>query len=190
MEYNPVDQDKLYGRDLLVLESSPLPPLPESILAEMQNRYETELLNSPHLGRVVTRDEFRASNREDHQMLNDYRQIPDTLSVLGLPDREISTRILATQGVDLLGLVQVIQLHCEYCDKDSRIGLVSILLDSASAKIYWRVHISRDIEFEEEPDTLAAEADILGGILFRMLERLIEPKWHRQRFDHLRKTTS
>ena len=190
VEYNPVGQDELYGKNVLILESSYAPPLPQSILASVQNHFEEELHRMPHLGTVISRREFRAINQGDRQILQDYAVLSDSLSIVGLTDREITVRLRESQNVDLLAMVQVLQLPCEFCEQESRLGLIAILLDTASGELRWRAHLSEEIELDTPSRELAEIADELSDELIGMLEVLLEPKWHLLRFDNLRKPTT
>ena len=190
VEYNPVDQNELYGKNVLVLESSYTPPLPQSILATVQNRFEEELRRIPHLGTVISRQEFRAVNQGDRLVLQDYAVLSDSLSIVGLTDREITVRLRESQNVDLVAMVQVLQLPCEFCEQDSRLGIIAMLLDTATGELRWRAHLSEDIELDPSPGDLAEIADELSDELIGMLENLLEPKWHRLRFENMRKPSA
>ena len=170
-----------------MLTATPLEPLPPEIVERVQARVEEKLLASPYWGRILTREAFRERNRDDRINQFNYQLLSDTVSVLGIADRELSASLAETQGADLAELVQVLHLPCPNCEeKKPRIAMTAQLIDLRTSELQWRLHLSRNVDDDVDAETLAEDAADLAEDLIATLDHLIKPKWHRLRFEHLR----
>ena len=187
IEFRPLDYEAFEGRNVLVLTATQLEPLPAEIVEQVQARVEEVLLASPYLGAVLTREGFRERNRDDRITQFKYELLSDTVSVLGIADRELSASLAESQGADLAGVVQVLHLPCPNCqEKKPRIAITVQLIDLRTSELRWRLHLSRIVDNDVDAETLAEDAAELAEELVATLDHLIKPKWHRLRFEHLR----
>ena len=170
-----------------MLEASLLPPLPEEILRQTEARVEETLGRLPYLGKVVTRQEMTAKTANDRRGRSAYELLSDTATVLGMTEREISNDVARIEAADLFASIQVLHLPCPSCDQDARIAVVAQIFDARNAQLLWRAHLSRAVANEADAQALGTDAEELTVKLVDMIEYAIKPKWHRQRFDQLRR---
>lgn len=183
--YQPVSFEQVNGRAALFVESTPIAPLPEEMQRAFVDRLEAQLRESPYLGRVLTRAEVRRLLANDRALLLRYGLYGETLSVLGITDRETSVRLAEVGKVELLLMTQVQQMVCDQCETPYNDMVASItVVEAVSGRLLWRVHV-RESLLGEDTAGLRETAASLSEAVATEFERFVRPKWHRLRFRHL-----
>jgi len=186
IEYRPFDYDYFYGRQVLILDATSLPPLSEDVADRVESRIEAYLSQTPHLGRVITRKAARESLTGDRATLSRYDLLSDVASVLSLAERELTLAMAKSQSVDFVATFQALHLPCPHCDKSDRVAVMAQFFEVQNARLVWRNSISRDIANDADPESVSAAIAGITDDLLENLEHLLKPKWQRLRFNQLK----
>lgn len=184
--YRPVGYQALEHRSLLVIDASPTPNLPPGMHAEFENRFEQALLGSPHIGRVVAREQMHEQSARDARLRADYRALSEVLSLMGISERELSSRIGTGADVELMAMAQLFYEPCELCTTGGLIGVTTSVVEASSGTLLLRLHFSQRGD-PDGPDEVRAIVDELTEQMLVGLTSAFEPKWHKLRFSNLRK---
>ena len=182
--FHPYDSHVLYGRKVLVLQPSYVPPVSKALHTRIVDEVEKRLTEFPYLGKVMTRKEFLETARNNRKLMRTYRLLSDTASVVGFPDRETSRELGESQDVGMLMVVQLFYIPCPQCEGSSQLALVANLIDAKSGEVLWRADFSESVP-DDEPEERAEEADAMVEELFEIMAEHLSPKWHRLRFKNL-----
>lgn len=186
VEFRPYDAGRFQQRSVLTLNPSLILPLPEDILRNAQARVEEAIAASPYLGEVFGPADIRALAARDAIAGSNYDALSDFVTVLGVADREMVLAVTGKRPVDLIFSLQVLHLACPLCEQDDKVGLAAAILDARTAELLWRLHLTEPVSRGADFAELSAEAELLTNELISSLDFLLKPKWHRQRFEHLR----
>ena len=168
---------------MLFLEPTYLPPLDEAVHGVFARRLEQALSDSAHLGRLVNREAFEKLAIDQSQRQY-YAILADTVSVVGLNELELSSRVVAGLDVDLLASAQLVYIPCAHCEDGSKMAVVTQLYDARDASLLLRAQIR--IGVGDNGENQEEEAGSLVDSLLVLLDDILRPKWHRLRFDSLR----
>ena len=182
VEFRPHDYDTFYQRNVLILEATPLPPLPEEVLKKVEDRVESRLESSPHLGRVISRKALRDALIDDRATRSRYELLSDISSVLAIAERELTLDMAKSQQVDFVATIQALHLLCPHCDKPDRVAVIAQMFEVQSAELVWRASVSRDVDSDADSPAIAEAVDRVTDDLLETIEHQFKPKWHRLRF--------
>lgn len=186
--YEPVSYKELYGRKALFLEPTYLQPLERELHREIVNRMEKGLADSPMLGGMVARERFREAARGNPALMRNYGLVSDTLSVVGMAERETTARLGKVNQAELLIVTQPLYIPCPECEESSLLVLTGVVVEVATAKILWRIQLIEEVS--EEPESFPDIAEQMVADFFDSFTDSLRPKWHRLRFDNLKKNSS
>jgi hypothetical protein len=186
VEFRPHDYEYFYQRRVLVLETSRIPPVPESALERAVDRIESEWMLSPHLGPVITRGAARDALAGDRIARFRYDQLSDLATSLGIAERELTLELSKVQPVDFVASIQLLHLPCPGCDKSDRLAITAQMFEVQYASLVWRASISRDLSGEADDAELDAATDQLVDDLLVIIDHQFKPKWQRLRFFRLK----
>lgn len=175
----------LHQRSTLFLAVPPYPPTPEALQERVASGVQEAWQASDYLGPLTLPEAFREAPEVTPSLRNDYARFADTLAVSGLANPELSRRLGRAAGVELLTTIMAAYLPCAVCEEGDQLWLVAQVVEAESGELLLRHHL-------REPDVPADEealTDIGDDLLARYVDTLnnaARPKWHRQRFKHLR----
>ena len=176
--------DEIQGKDILLLQTTLEPPLPKVLYEQMMSRLEANLKASPYLGRKIMPAEVGKSSETDIELKNDYLFYSATLSETGMSDPEISYRLGKKLNISLLTTIQLYYIPCSVCKKGDTLWMTGQLVEAETGKHLFRLNLRTSVG--SDPDSVAEEAEALIGEYLENLDQLLEPKWHRLRFNGLR----
>lgn len=182
--YQPVDSDAMAGRSVMVLQPSRVPPVSRELHGRIIDEVEARLKHFPHLGKLRTRKQVRQSIRDNRPLKRRYALFADTLSVVGIAEREGSYQLGQSQNSELLLMPQLFFLPCPGCGAKSQVALVVNLVEADSGKILWRGHFLSFVD-DDEPQHQEEVAKEMMESFFVAFEEDVRPKWHRLRFRTL-----
>lgn len=186
VELRPYDAERFQNQSVLALNPTPVLPLPEEVLRRIQARVQEALAAFPYLGKVIGPEEIRALAARDVLIASNYVTLSDFVTVLDITDREMLLAVTGKQPVDLIFSIQVLHLACPNCEQSDKVGLIASFINAGTAEVVWRLHLTEPVSRTADATEVSMEADYLAGQLIETLEYLLKPKWHRQRFEHLR----
>jgi hypothetical protein len=186
--YLDAASDHLRNRKVLVVESVPQPPLKEERHRAIVDALERRVLLLPHFGSGITRQQFLQLSEGNFGARNDYQVYADTLSSVGVSDRELARSLGTAAGADLLFNAQAFFVPCAYCTDGDSAYLVSQFVEAATGKLLLRI----DLRTHPGPSEQA-----LGEAFAAMEEELLEdlansltPRLHIERFRNLKRMRS
>jgi len=188
VEFRPYGADRFQQKSVLALNPTVILPMQEDVLRQAQARVQEALTDSPYLGRVILPAELRELVAQDAIAGSAYDTLSDFVTVLGIADRELVLSVSEKHPVDLLFSLQVLNLACPNCEVDDKVGLVAVILDARTAEVLWRLHLTEPVSRDANAAEVKEEAEHLTDDFLSMFDYLLKPKWHRQRFEHLRPT--
>jgi hypothetical protein len=182
VEFRPHDYDFFYRHKVLILEATPLPPLPEEIQKQVENRVEKEFEALPYFAHVVSRQAARDSLAGDRATRSRYDLLSDVTSVLAIAERELTLGMAKSQQVDFVATIQALHLPCPHCDKSDRVAVIAQMFEVNNAQLVWRASVSRDVASDADATAIGAAVDDATGELLEIIEHQFKPKWQRLRF--------
>lgn len=182
--YQPVDSDSMAGRSVVMLKPTHVPPIDEALHRRIIDDVEARLKEYPHLGRLISRREVARMAAADRKLGREYDLYSDTLTVVGVSDREGSAQLGKTLDVEMLVAVQVFYMPCADCETGSQIGLAANLVDAESGKLLWRGHFTASVSDEDSQTRVVAAEELVDDFL-EFFDEDVRPKWHRTRFQNL-----
>jgi len=175
--------DRVRDRVVLYVDSTPLPPLSEARHRTILDRIEAKLATMPHIRRVITRRETFNLTDGNFRLRNEYQIYADTLSSVGVSDRELALSLGKALGADLLFNAQAFFSPCPYCTDGDSAYVVGQVIEAASGKLLLRMNL------RAHP---AANDQALGDAFSEMEEEFMDellsvltPKAHQERFRNL-----
>lgn len=182
-----VGYEDLERRSLVVIDASPTPNLPPGLHTAFENRFEQALMTSTHTGRVVSREQMQQDSAGDAGLRADYRVLSEALSLMGVSERDLSSRLGKGADVELVAMAQLFYQPCPLCPTGGLVGVTTSLVEASSGKLLMRLHFSRRGD-PDGPDEVRAIVDDLTDQMLVRLISAFEPKWHKLRFRNLRKS--
>lgn len=182
--YQPVDSEAMAGRSVAVLKPTFAPPVSLSLHKRIVDQVEARLLKFPHLGRVLSRQEVGRVAAGNRKLIRNYDLYSDTLTVVGVSDRQGSALLGKSLGVEMLLGVQLFYMPCPQCEFGSHLGFVVALVEAESGKLLWRGHFRAPVP-DDENEARGATAGELVESFFVVFDEDLRPKWHRLRFANL-----
>jgi hypothetical protein len=177
--------DHLRDRTVLVVDSAPQPPLKEERQRAVVDTMEQRLQKLPHLKAAITRQQFLQVTQGNFGARDAYQVYSDTLSVVGVSDRELALALRAATGADLLFNVQAYFVPCAYCADGDAAYLVSQFVEAATGKLLLRV----DLRVHPGPSeqALGEAFAALEEESLDILESAFTPRLHIERFRNLKR---
>lgn len=172
-----------------MVKSSITPNISQQSLDRFQRHVEGAMAASPHVGRLLNSQSVEAKTADKPQLRRDYLIYSDTLSVLGVGEREYSSQLGQALGFDLVAMSQLYREMCPRCDQGGMIGVTGIIIDAQSGEVLLRVHLA-DRGNPDDDETVQEIIEELAVDLTRVLVGAFEPKWHKLRFENLRPASS
>ena len=167
------------------MDSAPQPPLKEERHRAVIDSMEQRVLKLPNLGQGITRQQFLQATEGKFAVRDAYQVYADTLSSVGVSDRELARDVGAAVGVDLLFNAQAYYVPCAYCPDGDSAYLVSQFIETVSGRLLLRI----DLRTHPGPSEQA-----LGEAFAEMEEETIDllvvtltPKLHIERFRNLQR---
>ena len=182
--FQPVDSDSMAGRSVVMLKSTHVPPIDEAFHRRIIDGVEARLMEYPHLGRMVPRREVARRAAADRKLGRRFDLYSDTLTVVGVSDREGSAQLGKALNVEMLVAVQVFYMPCSECEQGSIMGLAANLVEAESGKLLWRGHFTASVVDEDNQSYVAAVQEIVDEF-FGYFDEDVRPKWQRIRFGNL-----
>jgi hypothetical protein len=179
----PYETALINFRSTLMLETTPVLPLTEEESRRLVAELESKLLASPYLGPALSRERFRQRFGSKFKLAEDYNLLSDTLSVVGLSDREQTARIGAETGAEMLLGVQVFKVLCDGCPDGDQVAVVGQMIHAKTGQLVWRATLMRGVK--RKPPEAAAALHSLVEELAVLFNDSLRPKWHRERFKNL-----
>jgi hypothetical protein len=179
----PFETALINRRSTLMLDATPQQPLPEAEAKALVENLERRLLASPYIGRAMSREQFRRQYGSNFKLSDDYNILSDTLSVVGLSDREQTARIGKLTDIEFLLGVQVFSVPCDACTEGDQVAAVGQMFDARTGQLVWRVTLLTDAE--RTPASVSAGLAGLSDRLVALFNDSLRPKWHRERFRNL-----
>jgi hypothetical protein len=170
-------------RSTLVLEATPQAPLPEATVKALIASLETGILKSPYIGPTVSRAQFQERFRDDFKMRDDYNLLSDTLSVVGLWDREQTARIGKAADTELLLSLEAFSVPCDGCSDGDQVAVAGQMVDAKTGLLIWRATLMNPVD--RTPQALESGLRDLSQRLAELFTDSLRPKWHRERFKNL-----
>ena len=135
----PYDTSLINFRRTLMLDATPQPPLTEDQAKGLISDIESGLLRSPYLGPAVSRAQFHDRFDGNFKLRDDYSLLSDTLSAVGLSDREQTARIGKLTDVEMLLSAQVFSVPCDGCSEGDQVAAVGQMIHAPTGQLVWRV---------------------------------------------------
>lgn len=121
------------------------------------------------------------SIRDNRRLKRQYDLFTDTLSVVGIAEREGSRQLGKSQNTELLLMPQLFFLPCPGCGTGSQVALVVNLVEADSGRILWRGHFMMPVD-NDDPQHHEEVAREAMDSFFVLFAEDVRPKWHRLRF--------
>lgn len=179
----PYETALINFRSTLMLDATPAPPLAEAASRRLVAALEQKLLASPYIGKALSREEFRQGFGGQFNLTADYNLLSDTLSAVGLSDREQTSRLGAGTGAEMLLSVQAFSVPCDGCLEGDQVAVVGQMIHAKTGQLVWRATLMRGVE--RKPAAVTAALDDLAEELTALFNDSLRPKWHRERFKNL-----
>jgi len=179
----PFETALINHRSTLMLDATPQQPLPEAEAKALVANLETRLLASPYIGKAMSREQFRQQFGGNFKLSDDYGLLSDTLSVVGLSDREQTARIGRLAQVEFLLGVQVFSVPCDSCTEGDQVGAVGQMFDARTGQLVWRVTLLTGVE--RNPASVSDGLHELSDKMVELFNDSLRPKWQRERFRNL-----
>jgi hypothetical protein len=180
----PYDTDMINFRSTLMLDATPQPPLTEERSKEVVAALEQRMLHSPYVGRTISRAEFHQQFDSNFALRDDYTILSDTLSTVGLSDREQTARLGKAVNVEFLLGVQAFSVPCDTCLEGDQVSVLGQMFDARTGLLVWRVTLLQQVQRTQAG--VDAGLNELQDELVQTFISSLRPKWHRQRFANLR----
>jgi hypothetical protein len=183
--YVSVQSDHLRNRPIIVIDSLPQPPLNEVQQRAIVSRMQQRLMTLPYLGTSISPQQFLEHTEGNYSLRNDYQTYVDTLSSVGVSDRELALKLGAATGSDLLMNVQAYYAPCSFCQDGGSAYLVTQFIEAKTGLLLLRV----DERNHPAPSDqaigeafLTLEQDTVAAML-----KVLTPRSHIQRFLNLKR---
>jgi hypothetical protein len=179
----PFDTSLINFRRTLMLDATPQPPLAEDQAQALVSAIESGMLRSPYLDSSISRAQFHERFDGNFKLRDDYSLLSDTLSVVGLADREQTARIGRLTDVEMLLGAQVFSVPCENCPESDQVAAVGQMIDAKSGQLVWRVTLLKSVN--RNPAAVEQALRELSAELLEHFNNSLRPKWQRERFKNL-----
>ena len=183
--YRAVGYEALERRSVLVIDAYPTPNLPPGMHATFEERFEQALLDSPHIGRIVRREQAHQLAERDAGLRASYRALSDVWSLMGVTERDMSSTLGRGADVELVAMAQLFYEPCPPCVTGGMVGVTTSVVDAGSGTLLLRLHYSRRGN-PDGPEEVRAIVDDLTEQMLLSLTSAFAPKWHKLRFRNLR----
>jgi len=178
----------LRNRKVLFVDSVPQPPLSEERHRAIIDSMELRVLKLPYIGSGITRQRFQQITEGNFKARNDYQLYADTLSSVGISDRELGVAIAAAAGADLLFNVQAFYVPCAYCQDGNSAYLVSQFIEPATGRLLLRIDLH---VHPASSDQAVAESFLdMEEETLDELQRILTPRFQMERFRNLSRLRS
>lgn len=184
--YHPVDSDRLNGRSIMVLDAVVLPPFTAAQQKRITNRLEKGILNSRHVGDVLTRNEFFQRKSVSLKDREDYKRLFTRLSLVNVPNPEITNRLGRSLDIELFATVLVSHILCDVCEEGDQIWLLGQVVEAERGQVLFRAHLREQVDTQDLQMVTRISED-LTDIFLEEFDAVFRTKWHRQRFSNLKK---
>ncbi len=186
--YQDARSDLVRDRIIVYIDSTPLPPLSEARHRGILDRIEARIAVLPHIRRVITRRETFNLTEGNFRFRSDYQLYADTLSSVGVSDRELALNIGKALGAELLFNAQAFLSPCSYCTDGDSAYLVGQMIEAASGKLLLRINLRT----HPDPNDRAV-GDAFGQMEEELVDEfltILTPKAHQERFRNLARRRS
>ena len=176
----------LHGKPVLLLEPSPLAPTRPELHQHVVETIEAALAASPEFGPITRREQMHDRRDLPLSVLDAYSLFSNTLSLAGVADPDLASRLAKGVQVDLLMVAQPAYLPCPICDEGDELWLVGQVVNAHTGRMVFRDHL-RVAARGNEPDYLRGLSDDLVREYLTDLTRAFHLRAHRQRFQNLKR---
>jgi hypothetical protein len=181
--YADAQSDHLRDRPVLVVDSLPQPPMNEERQRTIIDAIETRIRQMPYIGPATTRQQYLELTQGDFTARNDYQTYVDTMSAVGISDRELARNLGRKAKVDLIFNAQAFYAPCAYCVDGDSAYLVAQFIEAASGRLLLRADLRLH---PAHTDQALGEAFItMQQELYEMIEDTLTPKYQIERFRNL-----
>lgn len=183
-EFTPVGFEKFNGRKAIFIKATDPGGVPADIHKRFVDRLEKELGASPHIGKLMTREEVARATSGKRELWQQYRILSDTFSIVGVGDQEISTRLNAELGGELLIMTQIFFEPCDQCPDGSLFGVIGAIIEAETGILLYRLHLSQRGPIDPVAEIPQLAEDYATELL-DAINAAIRPKWHKLRFRQI-----
>jgi len=183
--YRGADADALQGRTVVMLESTRLPPFSADGYEKIVARVERALASSPDIPRLISRKDMKERGDIPLATRNNYKLLSNSISLLGVVNPELSSRLGLDLNAQLLSSIHLSFLPCSACEEGDQLWMVGQVVSAGTGKVLLRTHHGVPVESSDEAQLLEVAEELAANFLLEA-KSAFHRKWHRQRFEHLR----
>lgn len=162
--------------------------LERSLLDAAQRRVEQRLETFSEFAQFLSIEETNQRYGDNAQLKYQSVQYTLTVALTGISDKNISSKMGEALQVEQLFLLQAERIACVECGAGEKLVVRFYLIEAQTSELLWRGRFDQSLDEDEvEPEALA---DLLLETVDLLLDELtltFKKRWHRQRYENLKK---
>jgi len=179
---------ELHGKRILLLPPSLITPTPPALQQHVTERLQAAMAKLPDLGPVLDAQAAARQPGFSLDVRDAYVQYANTLSLTGISDPDLSSRLAKGLGVDLLAQAQPVFVPCDRltCEEGDELWFVGQVIDAHSGRLVFRAHLHAPASGSDAA-ALTPLADSMTQEYLDDLEVAFRQHAHRERFANLKR---